>query len=797
MAKEPVLTDAKSKDGPCVPEQLALAGNQDVPQHRAAEDAVKFLASIVENSDDAIIGRTPDGIIVSWNRGAEVLFGYRAEEIIGQSITVLATPEITPVVRRVIEDIKRGEAISPFDGSVLTKDGRRIDISASVSPVKDAQGELVAVASILRDITERKRADNARALLAALVESSNDAIMAVSRERKILSWNKAAQAIYGYTAEEIMGKIVTTYIPAERVEEFDKLFEKALSGNTVAQFESTRVRKDGQRIHVALTYSPIRDPHGMVIGVSAIVRDITQAKATQEALAQSEQRYRMLFERNLAGVFRCSSTGVFLECNDAGAKILGYDSGEDLIGRPATDVFFDPAHKEAADQKMAEQGSISNQELCLRRKDGTPVWTMSNTSMVEGPHGVEVEGTFVDITARKQAEEQMRLAKEAAEAANRAKSEFLANMSHEIRTPMNGVIGMTELALDTDLDPEQRDYLETVKNSAEALLYLINDILDFSKIEARKLELDSVPFNTRDVVRAIIRDLSMQAQEKELSLLCHFAPDLPQVAMGDPGRLRQVLMNLVGNAVKFTDRGEIMVKARKIPGAAGEITVQFSVNDTGIGVPVEKQKSIFNAFVQADNSTTRNYGGTGLGLAIASQLVELMGGSIWLESAPGKGSTFHFTARFREAVAESLQNTLDRTRRTAQEPAAQQKKLHVLVAEDNLINSRLTTRLLSKRGHSAVVVGNGRDVLKALEEQSFDLVLMDVQMPDMDGFEATGAIRDQERHSHKHLPIIAMTAHAMSGDRERCLQAGMDAYVTKPVDAKKLWAAIADATLES
>jgi PAS domain S-box-containing protein len=678
VAKEPVLKYTKSKDGPCAQEQqdsrnmgppfgpacirpaehqLELAVQQDVPQHRAAEDAIKFLASIVENSEDAIIGRTPDGTIVSWNRGAEALFGYRAEEIIGQNITALATPEITPVVQRVIEDIKRGEAVSPFDGGGLTKDGRRIDISASVSPVKDAQGRLVAVASILRDITERKRADNARALLATLVESSNDAIMAVSRERKILSWNNGAQAIYGYTAEEIMGKAVDAYIPPEREEEFEKLFEKALLGETVAQFESVRVRKDGQRIHVALTYSPIRDPQGGVIGVSAIVRDITQAKATQEALLQSEQRYRQLFERNLAGVFRCSPTGNFLDCNEAAAKILGYESREDLIGRPAADVFLDSADKKAAEQRIEHQVSIPNQELSLRRKDGTTLWIMSNTSMIRGQHGPEVEGTFIDITARKEAEEQMRIAKEAAEAANRAKSEFLANMSHEIRTPMNGVIGMTGLALETDLNPEQRDYLETVRSSADALLNIINDILDFSKIEARKLELDSVPFNTRDVVRAIIRDLSVQAQEKELSLLCHFAPDLPQVTMGDPGRLRQVLMNLVGNAVKFTDRGEIMVTARRIPDTAGEITMQFSVSDTGIGVPVEKQKSIFSAFVQADNSTTRNYGGTGLGLAIASQLVELMGGCIWLESVPGKGSAFHFTARFREAVGAFLQNT--------------------------------------------------------------------------------------------------------------------------------------------
>ncbi len=445
---------------------------------------------------------------------------------------------------------------------------------------------------------------------------------------------------------------------------------------------------------------------------------------------------------------------------------------------------------------MGEQGSVFNQELALRRKDGSVVWVMANTSLIQGPSGPEVEGTFVDITVRKQAEEQMRVAKEAAEAASRAKSEFLANMSHEIRTPMNGVIGMTGLALDTDLNAEQREYLNTVKSSAESLLFILNDILDFSKIEARKLELERVPFSVRDVVQATTRELSLQAQQKKLSLLCHFAPDLPQTEIGDPGRLRQVLMNLVGNAIKFTERGEIMVLAKKLTDEADEAIFQFSVSDTGIGIPAEKQKSIFEAFVQGDSSSTRQYGGTGLGLAIASQLVGLMGGHIWLESDRGIGSTFHFTARFGVADGKNLQDAAKKHPEQQAISAAKQKKLHILIADDNVTNSRLATRLVAKQGHSAVVVGSGRAVLKALEKENFDLVLMDVQMPDMDGFEATSFIREQERGTQKHLPIIAMTAHAMSGDRERCLEAGMDAYVTKPVDAKKLLAAISDAAIQ-
>jgi PAS domain S-box-containing protein len=891
-----------------------IAIKQDVTRRRAAEDAQKFLASIVEHSEDAIIGRAPDGTILSWNRGAETLFGYRAEEIIGQNILVLATEDAASSVNETIQRMKRGEAVPPFDGSGVTKDGRRIEISASVSPVKDAQGKLVAVASILRDISERKRAEAARALLAAVVESSDQGIIAVSLEKKILSWNKGAQAIYGYSAEEILGKPTeSTIIPPERMEEYNALFARVLSGETLIQFESERHNRDGRLIEVALTYSPIKGVQGEVIGVSAIVRDITQSKATQQALReaeenyrnlihnipdvtwiidsknrvafvspnseklygytqaecyakgvsiffdsvhpdeaphirhlfrlffehgapfdvefrirrkdgewrwvhnrsiqtfeknglryasglvtditqrktaeeslrQSEQRYRLLFERNLAGVFRCLPAGDVVDCNDAAATILGYDSRLDLIGRSAADVFFDPENKETDVRKMAEQGSVSNRELGLRRKDGIPVWVMANTSLVQGQYCLEVEGTFIDITARKQAEEQMLHAKEAAEAANRAKSEFLANMSHEIRTPMNGVIGMTDLALDTALTPEQRDYLETVKSSAGSLLDIINDILDFSKIEARKLELDRVPFSVRDVIRTTIKDLSVQARQKQLSLLYHCAADLPDMAIGDPGRLRQVLMNLVGNALKFTSRGEIEVRATRLP----DQSLQFSVSDTGIGIAADKQKSIFEAFVQADTSSTRQYGGTGLGLAIASQLVTLMQGRIWLESKIGSGSTFYFTACFGLATAAQIKDE-SRAPRTELAPT---KKLHILIADDNLINLRLARSLVAKQGHSAVAVGSGREALLALEQGNFDLVLMDVQMPDMDGFETTKAIRAQELTSQKHLPIVAMTAHAMSGDRERCLEAGMDSYVTKPVDATKLFTAIVDA----
>ena len=525
-----------------------------------------------------------------------------------------------------------------------------------------------------------------------------------------------------------------------------------------------------------------------IAGIKANQRRLAVlVEARTKELRATESRFRILFDDTPLPLFLYDlATLQYIEVNDATVARYGYTREEFLRMkvtdiRPPEDV---PRLLEQIRLPAGQDGRLSRH--CL--KNGSTIDVEITSRRIDWNGRTAVLVAALDVTERKRVELELTRAKEMAEASSLAKGTFLANMSHEIRTPMNGILGMTELLFGTAIGREQHEYLEMLKGCADALLTIINDILDFSKIEAGKLDLNNEEFGLRESLDAAMKALLVSAHQKGLLLTWEILPDVPDDVIGDPIRLRQVVSNLVGNAVKFTERGEVCLKVRKETEQDGQVVVQFSVRDTGIGVASEKHALIFESFAQADTSTTRKFGGTGLGLAISQRLTKLMGGTIWLESTVGEGSTFYFTVRFR--VSEKADRCSDGANRL---PALQNcraesngKTLRVLVAEDNKVNQVIVGRVLDKAGHTAAMVGNGREALSALEEQEFDLMLCDMQMPEMDGFAAMAQIREKELASGRHLPIIALTAHSMKGDEERCLAAGADRYVSKPINIQKL-----------
>ncbi|NTV15051.1 MAG: response regulator [Desulfobulbaceae bacterium] len=512
-------------------------------------------------------------------------------------------------------------------------------------------------------------------------------------------------------------------------------------------------------------------------------------KISEQQHAEAQERYRSIFNNSTEGMFRITPQGKLDMANPTLAAMFGYTSPKEILGNDLTVAALYPDHASRGKlrKELLSQGVVRNFETKLHRKDGSQFDVLINARTIRGKKGklLYCEGMLADITERKQSEK-MRLAKEAAESANRAKSKFLATMSHEIRTPMNGILGLTNLLLDLDAPREDRKYLEMIKSSADRLLTIINDILDFSRIESGHLQLAKVTFHLEDHLTPSLQVLALKAAEKQLVLTWKFPAGLSQAFCGDPDRLNQIVVNLVANAIKFTEAGRIEVAFDVKRLSDNQVALHGAVSDTGIGVRAEQKDMIFQEFTQADSSTSRKYGGSGLGLAISSELARLMAGRIWLEDPQPAiptptGSIFHFTV-----VLDLPLNHSPHLEKTAVALPPVPSQLHILLADDEKINRVLTGEIMKKRGWQVTEAKNGKEVLEILGEHGCDLILMDLEMPEMDGLEATRVIRAREQETGHHLPIIAITAHAVLGYQQICRDAGMDDYISKPFEITEL-----------
>ncbi len=952
---------------------------------KAEQETIKSeqrFRSLIENADDLIYTLSPEGTITYVAPNVELLLGYVPGKLIGTSLELLIHPDDIGSCKTILQQtFESGTNQNGLEHRIRHQNGNWIWLITNTSLVPDVAGETPALLGIGRDITYRKQAEralhilneelekrvlertqsaeDANRVLQAIIDCMSDWVWEVDAEGRYTYCSPKVEKHLGYQPDEMLGRAFYDLMSDEESLQTQIAFrESARQQLQIKNLENWCIAKDGRRVLFSTNAVPILDETGNLVGYRGVDTDLTEHRRMEENLRNSEERHRLIADNAYDVIWTMNIDGRLTYVSPSVEKLQGFTPDEFMqrtfeeMFTPASCAIVKAALIRAATHVQAglplDFRTIELEERC---KDGSLIWTEVTATGMYNSEGnfLEILGVSRDITERKRYQRELEDARDAAEAANRAKSEFLANMSHEIRTPMNGIIGMTGLLLDTELNAEQLCYAEIVRTSSESLLGLINDILDFSKVEAKKLDIETLDFDLLNLLDDFAATLAAQAHEKGLEFLCTADLDVPTRLQGDPGRVRQILTNLTGNAIKFTHHGEISVRVKLVENNLDDVLLQFAVNDTGIGVPDDKMDMIFANFTQADASTTRQYGGTGLGLAISKQLAQLMGGDMGVESEVGKGSEFWFTARlnkqpdgtpeeetrlpadlthvralivddnatnrhilitqltswgmrptdvpngpealevlaqaqdekdpFRIAVVDmcmpgmdgealglaikadarlagtrlvmltslgtksdfvrlkeigfdvcltkpahrrELKHALSQalSKRGPTQPQSNEarradrnrniiglfagSKARILLAEDNITNQQVALGILNKLGLRADAVANGKEVLSALETLPYDLVLMDIQMPVMDGLEATKIIRNYEseitnqaqtgdcpsplliRNSSFVIPIIAMTAHAMQGDREKCLAAGMNDYISKPVSPLEL-----------
>jgi two-component system, sensor histidine kinase and response regulator len=933
--------------------QYVASLTEDITERKRAQEERNRVAQqmqmLLESTGQAIYGIDLHGHCTFINRATREMIGYRPEETLGRNMHDLVhhhKPDGTPYPVDqcpIYRAFKKGEGCRVDTEVIWRRDGTPIPVEYSSFPILEG-GRITGAVVTVVDVTERKRAEEkvreSEQLFRSIFENAQIGIGVFNIDKQELSPNRALQEMLGYSEQELRRLETWDEItpPDESASDAKRYGELVQGKRDKDEWEQRLIRRDGRIAVTSVRFSLLRDAAGKPQYVASLQEDITERRRTEDALRESEAYNKLLFQESIIPmlVLDCE-TRRYVDCNRAAAQINGYSRREELLGKTTLDVSaptqYDGSDSSSAALKRSKIGQEKGHSIFEwrhRRPDGT-VWDAEvhlTTFTHQGKKQFQL--TLVDITERKLAERALRQAKELAEEATQMKSDFLANMSHEIRTPMNAILGMTHLALKTELTPKQSDYLTKTKVAAQALLGIINDVLDFSKIEAGKLDMENANFRLDNVLENLSSVVGQKAHDKKLEYLIAAPHDLPVSIVGDALRLGQILINLVNNAVKFTDHGEVVVTVALEERVSDRIKLKFSVRDSGIGMTPEQTARLFQPFSQADTSTTRKYGGTGLGLSISKRLVELMGGEIWVESRHGAGSTFRFTAWFglapgepkrkrfipdlmgvrvlvvddNEQAREILSNVLRGFSLRADSASSGEEAIQkvasanshdpyrvvlmdwqmpgmdglqasreimrgrgskdllkivmvtafgredlqtqaeqvgidayllkpvspsllfdtlveilgvvepkrgrsqpkgertgspdftgtrILLVEDNEVNQQVATELLESVGALVRIANHGREALKVLMEGEgsppFDVVFMDLQMPDMDGFTATTHIRAQPRL--QGLPIIAMTAHALVEERQRCLDAGMNDHVSKPIEPDALFATLA------
>ena len=737
----------------------------------------------------------PQGKFLFANPAISKILGYPHSEILKISLSKIYQ---NPRERKnLIGKLKKYGSVTDEILKLKRRGGSAVWCSVTAVAVKDSKGRIRWIDGFLEDVTHQKNIEQelleSKELFRIVFDHSPVAITVTDKNERIIAWNPFAEKLLGMMKGDLFNKHVKElYPPVEwRRIRAARIRQKGM----LPDMETKIIKKDGSTIEVHLSISTLRDLEGHVTAAISIIRDITIQKTAERRLKESEEKTRVILDNSAAAITLTDKHERIVSWNRFTEELLGMNR-KDLYMKPVSSLYPKEEWQKIRAANIRHLGSKHHLETQVIRKDGTILEIDLSINVLKDSSGhiVGSVGMIQDNTERKKTQALLLQAKMTAEEASIAKSFFLANMSHEVRTPLNAILGMMDLTLDTSLTDEQRDNLRTAKDAAGNLLSLLNDILDLSRVESGKIKLETIEFNIRNVIGSVCKGLMVLARNKNLELLWVVDSVVPELLIGDPTRLRQIIINLVNNAIKFTHKGKIEVSVKASDVKESEAYLAFSVSDTGIGIPQDKQGSIFEVFTQADDSTTRRYGGTGLGLAISKRLVEMMNGRIWVESEQFKGSTFHFTGVFKISKKDRLTSVSSAEQPAFQAPTKEIRGVRILLAEDNPVNQKIAMRLLEKQGCIVEVAENGHEAVDKASKGNFDVILMDVQMPVLDGLEATRLIREGEKQTGKHIPIIAMTARAMEGDEKKCLDSGMDSYISKPIDPPKVFETIGNLT---